>query len=288
MYKVLILLFTFFFTVNLQAQSIVNVVEGLAHPESAVAANGNLYISNIGDTLAPTAKDGDGFITKINTSNNRIEKFKFLPEHTQLHAPKGLAIANNILYVADIDRVVGFDLNSRKQVFERPLPDAQYLNDIVIQSNETLFVSATNTGRIFRIDLNDNSYRYLDIPEIKGANGLVTGENENTLYCVGFGENNKPTGQIIKIDLSTQQTHTVTEYRGYLDGVQYQNGSLYFTDWKAFEKKGIINRLGLNSGKITAFSLEEPIAGPADFILDIKRDQFYVPALLENKLYIIE
>jgi hypothetical protein len=35
-----------------------------------------------------------------------------------LNAPKGLAVVCDRLYVADIDRVVGFDIETRKSVFE--------------------------------------------------------------------------------------------------------------------------------------------------------------------------
>ncbi|WP_138431929.1 YncE family protein [Fodinibius saliphilus] len=280
-----IFLIGLFISINLQAQSLTKTINGFSHPESIVVQNGYLYISNIGQKLQPTAKDEDGFISKVDLSSFSIEQLHYLP---QLHAPKGLAIVQNTLYVADIDRLLGFDLTNRKQVFELSLEDAKYLNDIVVKNKQTLFVSATKTGKIARVDLRENSYQYLNIPKIKGANGLALSDDKAKLFCVGFGQNNKPNGSIVKIDLSQLEMEKVSSYQGYLDGIQYQNNELFFSDWKDFKKKGVLNKLDLNSEKVTLLSLEELMAGPADFSIYNRGNQFIVPALLENKVYIIE
>lgn len=88
-------------------------VEGFSSPESMITNSENLYVSNVGKELKPTQKDGDGFISKL-TKDGKIEALHFIDG---LNAPKGMGIVNNTLYVADIDTLRGFDLNTKKEVF---------------------------------------------------------------------------------------------------------------------------------------------------------------------------
>ena len=273
------------FTLAAQAQSITSTIEGLAHPESVVGSGQYLYVGNVGNKLQPSAKDGDGFISKVNMKTGEIEQLHFLPnKNAKLNAPKGLTIVNNTLYLADIDRVVGFDLKSGKMVFELSIPEAGFLNDIVAQNPQTLYVSATNIGKIAKIDVPNESYRFLDIPKIDGANGLDFNTDKSILYCVGYGSN----GQIHQITLDPLTSKTISGYQGLLDGAQYNKGTLYFSDWKSSAKNGVINSLDTQSNNITTLDLKELIGGPADFYLDKDSKTLYVPGMLESNIYVIK
>ncbi len=103
------------------------IINGFANPESVTSDGKRYFVSNQGQDVF--SKDGDGFISEISEDGKLIER-NFLPQKGVLNAPKGLTIANNILYVADIERIVGFDINSRKTVFELTIPQATVLNDI--------------------------------------------------------------------------------------------------------------------------------------------------------------
>jgi len=271
--------------VNLHAQSITKTMDAFSHPEGTVVTADHLYVSNIGEKMAAGAKDGDGFISKV-TKNGEIEELKFLPKEETLNAPKGMAVVKNTLYVADIDRIVGFDLSSGRQVFELHIPEAQFLNDVAAKDKQTLFVSATNSGKIVQIDVTKKSYHFLDLPTLSGPNGLTFGEDQNILYCVGFGTDNKPNGMIYEIKLGLVSHSIVGSYSGYIDGVQYRDGALYISDWIAFEKKGLIKKVNWGSGNVSPVDLDQPLGGPADIALDPNSDTLYIPALLENKFYI--
>src|SRR5690242_14219812 len=88
---------------------------GLELPESVAQDpdTGLLYCSNLGAGKedAPTAKDGNGFISKLN-EDGTVAELKYLPKagDPPLNAPKGIAIYGGGLWVADIDRVVGYNL----------------------------------------------------------------------------------------------------------------------------------------------------------------------------------
>ena len=80
-------------------------ISGLESPQSFLAdpATNSYFISNVnGD---PGVRDNNGFITKLN-GNAEVIGFKFIhggQNDTTLHAPKGMALIDNILYVADVD-----------------------------------------------------------------------------------------------------------------------------------------------------------------------------------------
>lgn len=272
---------------NLKAQSISQTLDAFSHPESAVATDSYLYVSNIGAKMQPTAKDGDGFISKVK-KNGDIEKLRFLPKSDSLNAPKGVTVIDNTLYVTDIDRILGFDLDSGDMVFELAISEAQFLNDIVAKDPQTLFVSDSNAGQIARIHVDQNSYAFLDLPTMNGPNGLALTDDKTTLYCVGFGADNNPNGPIYRINLDPLSHEIIGDYKGYLDGAQYHNGMLYFSDWIAFEKKGVIKKLNPNSGKISSVELGNPLGGPADFFIDSDTNTLFMPSLLENKFHIIK
>src|SRR5450432_1365757 len=97
-------------------------ITGFEAPESVVKYRDKLFVSNIGGTSPnPMALDSNGFISELSADGKILQK-KF--QKSILNGPKGLAIAGNALYTADINRVVGYDINSGEQVFELNIPAA--------------------------------------------------------------------------------------------------------------------------------------------------------------------
>ena len=71
-------------------------------PESVIydEKNSVLYVSSITDH--PFKKDGTGYISKVGLDGSIID-LKWIKN---LNAPKGLTIANDKLYIADVDELV--------------------------------------------------------------------------------------------------------------------------------------------------------------------------------------
>ena len=103
------------------------VTNGFSMPESITSNGERFFVSNQGQDFIN--KDGDGFISEI-SAEGKILTHKFLPLKGLLNAPKGMTIVNNILFVADLDRVVGYNIKNRKTVFELVIDEAKLLNDI--------------------------------------------------------------------------------------------------------------------------------------------------------------
>jgi len=116
-------------------------------PESVLydAGKKQLYVSNIEG--ASGAKDGKGSISTLNADGKIIN----LGWATGLHAPKGMAMYKKVLYVADVDAVVGFDAKTGKEVARFAIDGAKFLNDLTVDDKGNLFVSDSETGLIHKI-----------------------------------------------------------------------------------------------------------------------------------------
>lgn len=309
-------------------------IKGFASPECVVSDGEFFYVSNLGLRLAPSEKDGDGFIAKV-SKDGKILADRWIATDEKagivLHSPKGMVIVGKILYVTDIDRVLGFDLNTREKVFELDFSAEKtlFLNDITARAeNKTivvpvrstatkrgkrgkrakgssareititsvakassLFVSATDIGKIFEIELNNTpSYKELDIQPLAGPNGLAWDAKNANLYVVGFGKNNEPNGEIGRIHFEKNERYSyekLSDSLGYYDGVALNNtGKLITTDWVGFDgKKGIVKVFDFQKHTCSILSIPK-IFGPADFWYDARTQSLWIPKMLEQKVLV--
>lgn len=263
--------------------TVAQTISGFDHPESVCRQGNTYYVSNLGKELKPSDKDGDGYISKLNLSGTIID-LKFLPKTGKLNAPKGIVTIGNTLYVADVDRVLGYDLTTRDEVFSVTIPDVAFLNDPVVVNPQTLWVSVTDKNQLIKIDLAKKSFSVLPITGLNGPNGLTISNNGKTVYSVGFGTDNKPNGEVVSIDVATLKTKRLGTYAGMLDGVCVRGNKLYFSDWKSYENTGELQVLDLNTGKTARDTSIDLIGGFADFYISPNGKQLVVPSLTNNKV----
>ena len=272
----------FALTVNAQ---VTKTIGGFGHVESVSSDGKYIYAGDIGKELNPTAKDGDGQIIKLDKKGNIIET-SFSKE--KLNAPKGLAINKGILFAADVDRIVALDLATGAKLYEIDFgKDTSFLNDIAVWDNNTLYVSATDKSKLFKVNLADKSYNEVATDTtIVGINGLYCTNKGSRLYVNGFGSDNKPNGIIGYINLKDNKFTKVTSLEGYFDGIAINKDILYVSNWVALEKKGVLMAIGVYSNKCAKVKLAEPIAGPADFtIID---DEMILPAMLTGEIHFVK
>lgn len=193
MQKIFILPVLFYFLVVLhqpvraQPHSLVKKWETPAQlkvPESVLfdARHKLLYVSNIDGQ--PDQKDGKGSIGKVGL-DGKIIKVDWV---TGLNAPKGLGLYKTTLYVADLDAVAVIDINKAAIIQRIAVPGAKFLNDITIDPNGVVYVSDTQTGKVYRIE-NGMVTTYLE--NLQAPNGvLAMGKDlfvlaSGTLYKAG-------------------------------------------------------------------------------------------------------
>lgn len=280
----LLLVIISLFGMNSNAQ-ITKTTTGFNHIESVATDGKYIYAADIGKELKPGAKDGDGLIARLDKKGNIVDA-SFAKE--KLNAPKGLAINKNVLFLNDIDRVVAIDLNSGVKLYEIDFSkDSSFLNDIAVWNDNTLFVSATDKNKLFKVNLVDETYSEVATDTtIAGINGLFCAKNSNKLYVNGYGSDNKPNGIIGYINLKDNKFTKVTSLEGYFDGIYISKDILYVSNWVAYEKKGVVMAIGIYSNKCTKVKSIEPIAGPADFI--INNNELILPAMISGEIHFIK
>lgn len=257
------------------------------HPESvAVDAKGNIYFTCIGETIAPTEKDGDGYIGIIPYGSTEVQKVQIIDA---LNAPKGLLIdKKGRLIITDVDDVCC--LNPESGMAEGSVVLAsmrlKYLNDIAYVGNR-LLVSATDTNQIFYVDLQTESFGEL-IPKepIFSPNGIAWDPEKKLIYICEYAtdKQGKPNGRLLSINPVTREVTELTKERGLYDGLVYHDGELYFSDWSKDKKPEAIRCLNLKMKKSRPVATS-PIEGAADFI--IHGDMLIVPGLKEKKIHIM-
>ena len=249
-------------------------------PESFIvdAEDGSYYVSNVnGD---PYAKDGNGYISKIQSKGNIIIQ-KFIggkKGEALLHAPKGLVIVGKKLYVTDIDAVKGFDKETGKPAESYDLSKfkAKFLNDITADDKDFLYVSDTLTNQIFKINTRKkNEFTiFKEGKELGGPNGLFFNPKTKNLMVVTF-----MSGKILEID-HAGKVHVLKHGLLKLDGLDHDSrGNLYVS---SFEKGEIYKIPHMGRGPAETF-----LAGlttPADISCDRKKNELLIPSFNGNKV----
>lgn len=249
-------------------------------PESMIADpdDGSYYVSNVnGD---PTAKDGNGYLSKIDSAGNVvIQKFIGGKEgEPVLDAPKGLALVGRTLYVTDIDRVKGFDKETGKPVADLDLTafDVKYLNDLAADARGVLFVSDMLTDKILRIDTGKahEATLFKAGQELGGPNGLwINPKNKNIMVATWR------TGQVLEIDRAGR-THVVKRGLAALDGIDGDaEGNIYVS---SYEKGEIYRITRWGRGVISTYL--GGLDTPADLSVDAKKQALLIPSFKGNSV----
>jgi DNA-binding beta-propeller fold protein YncE len=209
------------------------VKEGLSAPESAYydAATKMIYVSNIDGEGAK--KDGQGWISKLDPSGKMVAAQWV----TGLNAPKGIRVTGAMLWVSDIDELVGINIKEGKIQQRVKVPDAKFLNDVAAGPDGSVYVSDLLTSTVYV--LKEGMLSVLASGEqLESPNGLLV--NGDKLILGGWGlpvGGFSPTtmGRLLSLDLKSKKVTPITDKPlGNLDGVELDGkGGYVVTDWAA-------------------------------------------------------
>lgn len=266
-----------FVSINFYSQQVTN---GFSMPESVTSDGTKYFISNQGQDFIN--KDGDGFISEIDNKGNIIN-LKFLPKDEVLNAPKGMCVVNDILYVADLDRVAGFDIKSKLKVFELIIPNAIVLNDICIYNQTNIIVTETASGNIFRINIKSKTFE--NIGNIPASNGVSYNDKTKQLIVCTNGKNYGE-GSIYLKNGNSEFIKLKNIPNGFFDGIEWlDDDNLLISDWVTFPVKDF--------GKLWIYNLKSQQAellftgeSIADIYYDKVSKSIYMPQMFHNKLII--
>lgn len=257
-------------------------VEGFSTPESVVwDERSDVYlVSNINGGAHDA--DDNGFISRVSPPPGpRIVDLAWIDgadRDVTLHAPKGLALAGELLYVVDVGAVRMFD---RTTGAPRGMVDVpgMFVNDIVASSDEggVVYVSATGLDRslsprggagIWAIE-QGVARPVASGAQLGGPNGLAFANG--MLVVVGFGS-----GELYRL-CGGRRAQIEKLPAGGLDGVVVlPDGRFAVSSWDA---SGVFVGGG-GLWRKEAWTLPTP----ADLGLDTRRGLLLVPSFSENRV----
>jgi hypothetical protein len=239
----------------------------------------DLYlVSNING--APLERDGNGFISRM-YPDGRMHQLHWIEggkDGAELHAPKGLAISGDTLYVADIDCVRLFNRISGDPLGSVCPEGASNLHDLVVQRRGPLYVT-DRTGILFAIE-GDGSYSVrLQGEDLGEPTGIAT--SARGVFVAGFQN-----GSVSQ--LWPEELKPFVRGRDWkLDGLAItEDGSFAFTNWADSTILLIQASRGGSRGNI--YSLVQGIPTPGDLGYDGKRNRLLVPVLEQNRVFFVD
>ncbi|MBY3219093.1 hypothetical protein HFO21_32825 [Rhizobium laguerreae] len=261
--------------------------DGFQSPESVLIVRDRRFVSNIGKKLDPTAKDGDGFISEV-SSEGRIITYRAFPPGTEtLDAPKGMAELSGTIYVADIDRVIGFELATGKRVFTATAQGNQpsFLNDIETTPDGALLVTDTLRNAVYRLNIENGSFQILTT-DIPGANGIAVSNGQTYVAALGF---NFGGGDVFRLDESGHAVRLEKSPHGLFDGLAVlPDGELLVSDWVAVDRPVAGSLIRVSGRGPDDVDVGVELHGPADFAFDSKDGTVWIPATVDNRLVVIK
>lgn len=152
---------------------------------------------------------------------------------TGLDAPKGMAIVEETLLVADLTRLHEIDLATGTLLRSLEVDGAMFLNDIT-SDGEQAYVSDFMGNRIWHYQAGDMTV-WLEDKALAHPNGLYL--DKETLVVGSWGQgmrddfSTEVPGSLLAIDLETQAISTIVPSLGNLDGVVRIGDTLLVSDW---------------------------------------------------------
>lgn len=265
---------------------IFTISDDVRFSESVYPYDGGLLISNFGsENFNPRDDENKGYISYYKNGEMTI----LIPPDGSLHCPTAMAVKDGYLFVCDKVNVKVFNLNNLNEEYQIVTfpTDDKVINAMALKNN-TLYITMTNPGRVYRLDVSNPANmtakkpeKWLDIP---GANGIAI--RDNTMYVVSIPTDYAtitPENVIYRIkNINRPIVEKFDNISALYDGIDISKDGkkLYVSDWKSAalieidiktkERKIIYHQNGI---------------GPAD--LAVENNIIYLPDLLNSKILVV-
>jgi sugar lactone lactonase YvrE len=259
----------------------VAVREGLSGPEAVrYDPDQDVYFVSNWDGNPGTA-DNNGFISRLRPDGT-VEQLRFVAGGSggvTLHAPRGMAVTGDTLWVADLDAVRGFDRRSGAPLASVPFPgiDVGFLNDVAPGPDGALYVTDTGKDRVYRVAAGQVTVALAD-SALDAPNGITWDAANGRFIIVPIGGGH---------DILAWRPGTTTlepvgvSSGGRYDGVELLAGGRVLV---ASQADSSLHLFEQGRGR-PVIRLE---GGPADIGVDTRRNRVAVPFVARNRVEIWE
>lgn len=228
----------------------------------------------------PDDHDDNGFISRV-SPEGKVLALKWIDGahlEVELHAPKGMAIVGDVLYVADIDHIRKFNVHSGFALGSIAVPGASSLKDMSAAPDGSVFftdLGARTIGRRLEPTGQDAVYKLVrEQPRVvlrgkplNQPNGLWA--DASGVWVVTFGGN-----ELFEVKYGNK-VNAQKLPSGVLDGlVRTSDGRIFVSSWET--NQILEGELGGD------FQVAYDIESPADIGYDAKRDWLLIPITLDN------
>ncbi|MFC2170703.1 T9SS type A sorting domain-containing protein [Calditrichota bacterium] len=197
-----------------------------------------------------------------------------------LNRPRGMTILDGILYVTDFTFVRGYNLNVGNQVFNVMIDSAIAMNDLE-NDGTYLYASDSNRNKIFKIDVEEESYEEYVTTGLNVPNGLLYDQNLNRILICSYRVNSPI--QAVSLNTGTLST-VVNTTLDELDGLAVDGrGRIYVSSWST----GSVYRFD-------RFFRDDPEEvstghrGPADIFVNTESNFLVVPNYQSNSVSFVD
>ena len=268
-----------------QDKPLVSIVsEDIKFSESVYPYDGGLLISNFGsENMNPRVDENAGYIIfRKDGVNKKIVD--------GLHKPTAMEVKDNFLFVCDETKLKVFDLKN----LDAPAQIVNFAADdkvvnALAQDGNTLYISITNTGRIYSLDISKPARLskvkpklWLNVP---GPNGLTIGGGEMFIASIPPDYKNVTNENVIYRvkNLKNPVAEKFYNVAGLYDGVALSDDlkTLYISDWLT----GSVTAIDIKTKKLHTIYVEKGV-GPADIAQ--KGGTLFIPELVGSRIISVQ
>lgn len=231
-----------------------------------------LYVSSFDNEYAQKPEPS-GYISKLSMDGEILEH-RWVDG---LHAPTGMDVWHDTLYVAEREHLLAIDLATGVVAGRWAIPDPVFPNDLVIDDQGTVYISDTRTGdwaesRIFRF--RNGRFDIFANEGISRANGLWIHDG---WLIVGSSGN----GLLKRVELSSGRIETILSMgAGIIDGIRVDaEGNYLVSHWE-----GQLYRIGPDGEVVELLDALPEGWNTADFEYLPEENLILMPTFLDNRV----
>ena len=257
------------------------VRDGFVAPEAVrYDPDQDVYFVASWGTGSASATDNNGYISRMKP-DGQIESMRFIAGGANgvvLHAPRGMYIVGDTLWVADADAVRGFHRKTGAKLANVDFSalDRGFLNDVAADATGTLYVTDTGRNKLYKVT---GGPTLVVSDSILGSpNGITWDGANNRFIIVPFGGHK---GIRAWTPGATTLTDIAMSTGARYDGVEVLSGGRILVASQADTSLHIFSG---SSGR----AILRTLGPPADIAVDTKRNRVAVPVVARNHVEIWE